>query len=96
MNVLTDMKVPGKKNMVTKVMIRIDTVSFSVLSATSCIFAVISSIFKDDFVACIARSFPDRMLRHSKTLCNWKGISAVKASGTHRNHQSFSTRQQCD
>jgi hypothetical protein len=45
MNDLTEMKVPGRKNKVTVVIVFIDAVSIRVFSAIPCIFRVIPSIF---------------------------------------------------
>jgi hypothetical protein len=45
---LTDMNVPGRKNRVTNVMIRIVTVSCLVFCAMSCMLFVIDSMFFED------------------------------------------------
>lgn len=58
-NGLTAMKVPGKKNNVTNVIIFIDTVSVFVLRAISLISLVIFSIFLVDFLDSEAISMLD-------------------------------------
>lgn len=60
------MKVPGKKNKVTRVIILIETVSCCVLIAISCIFPVIPSIFTADWCALSASILLASKLRNSR------------------------------
>lgn len=55
-DVLTEMKVPGRKNNVTRVMILMETVSSFVLCAMACISRVIASTLSADSRAFSASS----------------------------------------
>jgi len=57
------MNVPGRKNRVTRVIIRIETVSFFVFTAIRCMAFVIASIFPADICDFIASSLLASMLR---------------------------------
>ena len=57
------MKVPGRKNKVTRVMILIETVSCFVFCAIMCISQVMNSMFSADCCAFIASNLLASMLR---------------------------------
>lgn len=63
----TEMKVPGKKNNVTSVMIFIDTVSLFVLRAISPISLVRCSMFFVDFCDCSASCLLASVLWYSRS-----------------------------
>lgn len=69
--VLTDMKVPGKKKSVTRVIVRMETVSTCVRFAISCISLVILSIRIAESCARSARIFVASIFLYWRMPCSY-------------------------